>query len=116
MWLQYVADVGSAPEHIEAASIRASLRRMSHAIIVLETKNDQGAAVLPEDEEQGSETAGSPKTNIDDTDHKLRGEDKTGHSIARTLATLGNSIVLALIAVGYPIAVLPYYRAKSTTE
>ena len=40
MWAQYVADVGSATaEQVEAASVRTSLRRMSHAILVLENEN-----------------------------------------------------------------------------
>ena len=120
MWAQYVADVGSAAaEQVEAASVRTSLRRMSHAILVLENENGQGAAaVLPvEEEKEESETsAGSTEANDDDTDDELGSEDKKGSSFVNTLVTLGNTIVIFLIAVGYPVAVLPYYRAESTTE
>ena len=119
MWLQYVADVGSAAaEQVEAASVRTSLRRMSHAILVLENENGQGAAaVLPEEEKEESETsAGSTEANDDDTDDELGSEDKKGSSFVNTLVTLGNTFVLIFIAVGYPVAVLPYYRAESTTE
>ena len=119
MWAQYVADVGSAAaEQVEAASVRTSLRRMSHAILVLENENGQGAAaVLPEEEKEESETsAGSTEANDDDTGDELGSEDKKGYSFANALASLGNCIVLCTIAVGYPVAVLPYYRAESTTE
>ena len=119
MWAQYVADVGSAAaEQVEAASVRTSLRRMSHAILVLENENGQGAAaVLPEEEKEESETsAGSTEANDDDTDDELGSEDKKGSSLVNTLVALSNTIVIFLVAVGYPVAVLPYYRAESTTE
>ena len=119
MWAQYVADVGSAAaEQVEAASVRTSLRRMSHAILVLENENGQGAAaVLPEEEKEESETsAGSTEANDDDTGDELGSEDKKGSSFANALASLGNTMVLFLIMIGYPVAVLPYYRADSTTE
>ena len=119
MWTQYVADVGSAvAEQVEAASVRTSLRRMSHAILVLENENGQGAAaVLPEEEKEASETsAGSTEANDDDTGDELGSEDKKGSSLVNTLVTLSNTIVLCTIALGYPVAVLPYYRADSTTE
>ena len=119
MWAQYVADVGSAAaEQVEAASVRTSLRRMSHAILVLENENGQGAAaVLPEEEKDESETsAGSTEANDDDTDDELGSEDKKGYSFVNALAGLGNTLVIGTIALGYPVAVLPYYRAKSTTE
>ena len=119
MWAQYVADVGSAAaEQVEAASVRTSLRRMSHAILVLENENGQGAAaVLPEEEKDESETsAGSTEPNDDDTDDELGSEDKKGYSFANALATLSNTMVIGLITVAYPVAVLPYYRADSTTE
>ena len=119
MWLQYVADVGSATaEQVEAASIRTSLRRMSHAVLVLENENGRGtAAVLPaEEEKEGSETsAGSPEANVDDTGDGVSSEDNKGY-FANALATVGNSLVMTTIAIGYPVAVLPYYRAESTTE
>ena len=115
MWAQYVADVGSATaEQVEAASVRTSLRRMSHAILVLENENGRGAAaVLPEEEEkEESETsAGSTEANDDDTGDELGSEEKTS-----AMASLGNTFVLILIMFGYPVAVLPYYRAASTTE
>ena len=119
MWAQYVADVGSAAtEQVEAASVRTSLRRMSHAILVLENENGQGAAaVLPEEEKEESETsAGSTEANDDDTGDELGSEDKKGNSFVNALAFLGNCLVQGIIAVGYPVAVLPYYRADSTTE
>ena len=119
MWAQYVADVGSAAaEQVEAASVRTSLRRMSHAILVLENENGQGAAaVLPEEEKDESETsAGSTEANDDDTDDELGSEDKKGYSFANALASLSSALVIPLIAIGYPVAVLPYYRADSTTE
>ena len=119
MWAQYVADVGSAAaEQVEAASVRTSLRRMSHAILVLENENGQGAAaVLPEEEKEASETsAGSTEANDDDTGDELGSEDKKGNSFVNALAFLGNCLVQGIIAVGYPVAVLPYYRAESTTE
>ena len=120
MWAQYVADVGSATaEQVEAASVRTSLRRMSHAILVLENENGRGAAaVLPEEEEkEESETsAGSTEAIDDDRGDELGGEEKKGYAFANTLARLGNTLVLFLIMVGYPVAVLPYYRADSTTE
>ena len=119
MWAQYVADVGSAAaEQVEAASVRTSLRRMSHAILVLENENGQGtAAVLPEEENEESETsAGSTEANDDDTGDEVGSEDKKGYSFANALATLGNTIVMIFIVAGYPVAVLPYYRADSTTE
>ena len=120
MWAQYVADVGSAiAEQVEAASVRTSLRRMSHAILVLENENGRGAAaVLPEEEEkEESETsAGSTEANDDDAGDELGSEEKKGYSFANALATLGNPLVLGLIGIGYPVAVLPYYRAESTTE
>ena len=120
MWAQYVADVGSATaEQVEAASVRTSLRRMSHAILVLEDENGRGAAaVLPEEEEkEESETsAGSTEANDDDAGDELGSEEKKGYSFANALATLGNTLVLGIIMLGYPLAVLPYYRADSTTE
>ena len=119
MWAQYVADVGSAAaEQVEAASVRTSLRRMSHAILVLENENGQGdAAVLPEEEKEESETsAGSTEANDDDTGDELGSEDKKGSSFVNALATLGNTFVLCSIMLAYPVAVLPYYRADSTTE
>ena len=118
MWAQYVADVGSAAtEQVEAASVRNSLRRMSHAILVLENENGQGAAeVLPGEEKEESETsAESTEANDDGTDDELGSEDKKG-SLANALASLGNTLVLGLAVIGYPVAVLPYYRAESTTE
>ena len=119
MWLQYVADVGSAAaEQVEAASVRTSLRRMSRTILVLENENGQGAAaVLPEEEKGESETsAESTEANDDDTGDELGSEDKKGSSFANSLATLGNALVILLIGIGYPLALLPYYRADSTTE
>ena len=119
MWAQYVADVGiAAAEQVEAASVRTSLRRMSHAILVLENENGQGAAaVLPEEEKEESETsAGSTEANDDDTGDEVGSEDKKGSSFVNALASLGNALVLLLIGIGYPVALLPYYRADSTTE
>lgn len=119
MWAQYVADVGSAAaEQVEAASVRTSLRRMSHAILVLENENGQGAAaVLPEEEKEESETsAGSTEANDDDTGDELGSEDKKGSSFVKSVVSCGNTFVVGIIAVGYPVAVLPYYRADSTTE
>ena len=117
MWIQYVADAGSAADQVEAASIRTSLRRMSHAVLVLENENGQGtAAVLPaEEEKEGSQTSGSPEANVDDTGDGVSSEDNKGY-FANALATVGNSLVMSAIAIGYPVAVLPYYRAESTTE
>ena len=119
MWLQYVADMGSADtEQVEAASIRNSLRRMSHGILVLENESWQGAAaVLPEEEREGPETtARSSEAHDDSTDHELRSEDKKEYSFANVLVAVGNTLVVGIIAIGYPVAVLPYYRAESTTE
>ena len=120
MWAQYVADVGSATaEQVEAASVRTSLRRMSHAILVLENETGRGAAaVLPEEEEkEESETnARSTEASDDDAGDELGGEEKKEYSFANALAALGNTFVLLLTMLGYPIAILPYYRAASTTE
>ena len=119
MWLQYVADVDSAAvEQVEAASVRTSLRRMSHAILVLENENGQGAAaVLPEEEKEESETsAGSTEANDEDTNDEVDSEEKKGYSFVNTLTRLCNLVVLSLVMLGYPVAVLPYYRAESTTE
>ena len=115
MWLQYVADVDSAAEQVEGPSIRTSLRRMSQAIIVIEKRNGPDAAVLPEEGKEGSETTGSTEANDDGTDDELRSEDNRG-SFIQILATAGNTIGLGLIVCGYPVAVLPYYLAESTTE
>ena len=119
MWAQYVADVGSAAaEQVEAASVRTSLRRMSHAILVLENDNGQdAAAVLPEEEKDESETsAGSTEANDEDTNGGVGSEEKKGYSFANTLTKLANLLVFSLVTLGYPVAVLPYYRADSTTE
>jgi hypothetical protein len=119
MWAQYVADVGSATaEQVEAASVRNSLRRMSRGILVLESENGQGAAaVLPEEEKEESETgAGSTEANDGDAGDELGSEEKKEYTFANALASLGNTFVLGLIIIGYPVAVLPYYRADSTTE
>ena len=118
MWLQYVADVGNTVvEQIEAASVRTSLRRMSRAILVLENENGQSAtSVLPEEEEEGSDASGSPEANDNDTGDELPSEDKGGSSFANAVLGLGNTLVLSVICFGYPVAVLPYYRAQSTTE
>ena len=120
MWLQYVADVGSTTaEQVEAASVRTSLRRMSDAILVIENENSRGAAaVLPEEEEKEEEetSAGSTEANDDDTGGELDSKEKNASFFASTLASTGNTLVLCLIAIGYPVAVLPYYRAASTTE
>ena len=117
MWAQYVADVGSAvAEQVEAASVRTSLRRMSHAILVLENENGQGAAaVLPEEEKEESGT-GSTEASDGDTGDELGSEDKKWSSFVNTLTSLGNTIVIFVTGIGYPVAVLPYYRADSTTE
>ena len=111
MWHQYLNDVGNVAEQAEGASIRTSLRRMSNAILVLDNNNGQGAAVLPEEEQEGS----MPEAKDDDTDGDIGSEDDKG-SFADALASLGNTIVIGIIALGYPVAVLPYYRASSTTE
>ena len=117
MWLQYLDDAGSTAEQVEAVSIRTSLRRMSHGILVLENENGQGAAtVLPDEEKEGSETVVSAEAKDDDTDGDGGSEDNKGSSFARALATLGNSLLIGLSTIGYPVAVLPYYRAESTTE
>ena len=118
MWLQYVADMGSTnAEQVEAASIRTSLRRMSHGILVLENESGQGAAtVLPEEEKEGSENAGPPEANHDNTDDELRSEDKKEYSVVNALVAVGNTFAIGFISIGYPVVVLPYYRATSTTE
>ena len=116
MWLQYVADVGTAPEQIEAASIRASMRRMSRALVVQGNENSQGAAVFPEEKEgSAAETSGSQEANDDDMGDEIGSENNKG-SFATALGNLGNTLVLIMIVIGYPVAVLPYYRASSTTE
>ena len=117
-WHQYIADVGSAPERVEAASIRTSLRRMSRAaIVVLDHENSHGATVFPDEEKEGSEaeTTGSEQADGDDADHEVRTEDSK-RSITDTMVALGNTIVICMCALVYPLAILPYYRAESTTE
>ena len=115
MWLQYVAEVGSVAEQVEAPSIRTSLRRMSQAIIVIEKRNGPDAAVLPEEGKEGSETTGSTEANDDGTDDELRSEDNKG-SFVQLLATSANAIALGFILLGYQVTVIPYYLAESTTE
>ena len=116
IWLQYVADMGSTVEQVEAASIRNSLRRMSHAILVLDDENGQVAAVLPEEEKEESEPAGPPAANDDNNRDDELHSQTSKRSFYSTLASLGNTFVIISIVVGYPVAVLPYYRADSTTE
>ena len=117
MWHQYVAKVGSSGEHIEGATIRASLRRRSHAILVLDNKNGQGAAaVLAKEEKEGSEIGRSSEAKDGDTDDDLGGNEDNKRSFVNSLISVGNTLVLALVGLGYPLAVLPYYRAGSTTE
>ena len=111
MWLQYVADVGSAPEQVEVPSIRTSVRRMSRAIILLENENVHGAAVVPEEQGSDAETAEPPQAS-NGTDNEVISE---GNKMS-FFVKLGNTFVTGAIAIGYPIAVLPYYRADSTTE
>ena len=112
MWLQYVADVGSAPEQVEVPSIRTSVRRMSRAIILLENENVHGVAVVPEEQGSAAETADPPQaSNGTDNDEV----DSKGNKMS-FFVKAGNSMVTGAIAIGYPIAVLPYYRADSTTE
>ena len=110
MWLQYVADVGSAAEQVAAASTNTSLRRMSRrAIAVLGNENNEGVGVFPEETGRSPESAGSEGGNNEETG------DKVG-SVAAALSSLGNSIAVGIICLGYPVAILPYYRAESTTE
>ena len=112
MWLQYVANVGSAPEQVEVPGIRTSVRRMSRTIILLENENDQGAAVVPEEQGFSAETAEPPQaSNGTDNDEVVSKGNKMSFFVK-----VGNSMVTGAIAIGYPIAVLPYYRADSTTE
>ena len=115
MWIQYVADAGSAADQVEAASIRTSLRRMSQPILLLENENGQSAAVLPAEEKEESDAAGSPEANDEDMDDDLGNEDNKG-SFAKSLAALGNMFVTGMVCIAYPVAILPYYRAESTTE
>ena len=103
MWHQYLKEVDNASVHADAAqnaSIRSSLRRMSHAVLV------QGAAVVPDEREVAMQANGMQDVKEED------GEK----SLVRTLISFGNTIVIFLVAVGYPTFILPYYRADSTTE
>ena len=112
MWFQYIADEDSAAEQAEALSIRTSVRRMSSAIILLENENNQGAAVVPQEQGSSAETAGLPQAS-NGTDNAA--DSKVGKGMP-LFASFGNCVTVGVIAVGYPIAVLPYYRADSTTE
>ena len=119
MWFQYVADAGIAPEQVEAASIRTSLRRMSRAaIVVLDKENSRGAVVFPEEEKEGSavETAVSAQTSDDGTDDAVGSENSKGSSLLNTLISMSNLFMVIVVGGGYPVAILPYYRAESTTE
>ena len=114
MWHQYVNDHANTAHQAAAAenvSVRASLRRMSRMVLVHDSEHGQGASVLPE-ARGPNETGNSPEAHVltDGTGGNKRS------TILNTLVTLANTVVVVLVAVGYPVAILPYYRAKSTTE
>lgn len=109
MWRQYVHDVGDLVNQTDIArnvNIRTSLRRMSRAVLALESKVGKGAVVLPKEREAVVETTGSSQSDGDTNEGGL----------ARVMATLGNTLVIIVVAVGYPVSILPYYRAQTTTE
>ncbi len=116
MWLQYVSDNGDAINQVEVAetmSIRAPLRRMSRTFVVYDREDGQGAAVISEEKDAAVEVAVPPQVN--DAPDSVGDEENTG-SFANALVSLGNSLLLGAFCVSYPVAVLPYYRAESTTE
>ena len=121
MWFQYVADFDSAPEQVEAPSVRASLRRMSGAILMPHKKNGQGAAVLPEEKEgPTAETVGSEEAKDGGASDRVGSQNNASYVVRSSIlfrtVTLFRILVLAFIGLGYPTIVLPYYRAASTTE
>ena len=115
MWLQYAADADNAVDETRMETVRGSLRRMSRTIILPDNMAAAGAEVLPQEAEVATEGTDDSQEANETTVEVVDNEEKQGY-LARTLATLGNVLVITLIAIGYPVAVLPYYRAESTTE
>ncbi len=109
MWVQYAADADNAVDESRTATVRASLRRMSRTLLIPDNALSAGTKVLPD----GAEVAAEESNEA--VDEVVDNNDKQG-SLSHTLAGLGNALVVSLIGVGYPVAVLPYYRAESTTE
>ena len=68
MWMQYAAAVDSVAEQAEVSSTRASLRRMSGTILMLDNTNGQGAVVVPEEGEgdDGADDAEGPEDEVED--------------------------------------------------
>ena len=81
---------------------------MSHAVLVVAREEDQPATVVPEEGRGVAETAGARQAN--------QGTNKSKGRFFNALASLGNGLVIAVIAIAYPVTVLPFYRAESTTE
>ena len=128
MWLQYVRDVGNAAINqanvATNASVRASLRRMSQAAIDLgiALEDESGATVLPsavmeEREAAAAETAALPLAN-EATDEDGESGDEKGAvvGIIEYIVIFANMIVNLTATIAYPLALLPYYRAETTTE
>ena len=123
MWFQYSDEAGEASRQTDvaqSASIRASLRRMSHAVLLLGNEDGHGAAVLPGERQAAAETTAETAGSLQLRDANEEGgsEDEDG-SIAKfvvLLANMFNIFVCCVIAIGYPIAILPYYRSARTTE
>ena len=84
-------------------------------ILSLDNENSQGAVVFPEEAGSAAETAGSEEANNESTGDEV-GSAGSKAFFAKFGVKFGNTLVLAIIALGYPVAVLPYYRADSTTE
>ena len=77
-------------------------------MLVVAREEDQSATVVPEEGRGVAETARARQTN------QATNESKGGFFTA--LVSLGNTLVVAVIATAYPVTVLPFYRAESTTE
>ncbi len=116
MWLQYSGEAGEASIQADVAqngSIRASLRRMSHAVLLLGNEDGHGASVLPGERQAAAETARSLQPR--DANDEGGSESEEG-SYTQTLLSLVNALVASAFSIAYPIAILPYYRSAKTTE
>ena len=95
MWWQYLSDNGGAAGHVSAenSDIRASLRRMSRTVVpAIASQAQEGRDAVDEDEDNEEKEPSNP------------------------MVTLANTLVMAGMLLAYPVAVLPYYRAETTSE
>ena len=81
---------------------------MSHAVLVVAREEDKPATVVPEEGRGVAETAGARQAN--------QGTNESKGGFFTALVSLSNSLVILTIAIAYPVTVLPFYRAESTTE